>query len=54
LLLLGVIIAGMFLPLALYRRRELLGKFNTAASAALVLLGGFILRMVIVFSAQGV
>lgn len=54
LLFLGVIIAGMFLPLALYRRREFLGEFNTAASAALVLLGGFILRMVIVFSAQGV
>jgi formate-dependent nitrite reductase membrane component NrfD len=54
LLFVGVIVAGMLVPLALYWRREWLGDLNTAASAALVLAGGFILRMVIVFSAQGV
>jgi formate-dependent nitrite reductase membrane component NrfD len=54
LLLLGVIILGMLLPLALYWRRDWLGHRNPTASAALVLLGGFILRVVIVFSAEGV
>ncbi|MBI4523063.1 MAG: polysulfide reductase NrfD [Deltaproteobacteria bacterium] len=58
LLLFGVIILGMLLPLALYWRREpLVGRFNLSnatAAAVLVLVGGFILRVVIVFSAQGV
>jgi protein NrfD len=54
LLFLGVIIVGMLFPLALYWRRDWLGKRNATAAAALVLIGGFILRLVIVFSAQGV
>ena len=55
LLFFGVIVIGMLLPLTYYWRRALLGgRLNSATSAALVLLGGFILRMVIVFSAQGV
>jgi formate-dependent nitrite reductase membrane component NrfD len=54
LLLLGVIVAGMLFPLALYWRRDWLGNRNTTTAAALVLIGGFILRLVIVFSAQGV
>ncbi|HEX2227825.1 MAG TPA: NrfD/PsrC family molybdoenzyme membrane anchor subunit [Candidatus Binatia bacterium] len=54
LLVLGVIVLGMLLPLALYWRRDWLGHRNPTASAALVLLGGFILRVVIVFSAEGV
>jgi len=54
LLLLVVIVIGMLVPLALYRRREWLGDLNTQTAAALVLLGGFILRVVIVFSAQSV
>jgi protein NrfD len=54
LLLLVVILLGMILPLALYWRREWLGDRNLTTSAALVLLGGFLLRLVIVFSAQGV
>jgi formate-dependent nitrite reductase membrane component NrfD len=54
LLLFGVIVLGMLLPLALYWRRDWLGQRNPTASAALVLLGGFILRIVIVFSAEGV
>ena len=54
LLLVGVIVVGMLLPLALYWRRDLLGERNVTAAAALVLLGGFILRTVIVFSAQQV
>jgi formate-dependent nitrite reductase membrane component NrfD len=54
LLFLGVIVTGMLLPLALYWRRDWLGDRNLTASAALVLVGGFILRLVIVFSSEGV
>jgi protein NrfD len=54
LLLFGVILIGMLLPLALYWRRDWLGDRNATTAAALVLVGGFILRMVVVFSAQGV
>jgi len=54
LLLLVVILLGMILPLALYWRKEWLGDRNLTTSAALVLLGGFLLRLVIVFSAQGI
>ncbi|MGE5819644.1 MAG: polysulfide reductase, partial [Deltaproteobacteria bacterium] len=54
LLFLGVIVVGMLFPLALYWRRDWLGNRNPTAAAVLVLIGGFILRLVIVFSAQGV
>ena len=54
LLLIGVIIIGMLTPLALYWRRDWLGDFNTVTSASLVLLGGFLLRLVIVFAGEGV
>jgi protein NrfD len=55
LLFFGVIVLGMLFPLALYWRRQWFGDLNvTAAAAASVLAGGFILRLVIVFSAQGV
>jgi formate-dependent nitrite reductase membrane component NrfD len=54
LLFLGVIVAGILLPLALHWRRDWLGERNMTAAAVLVLAGGFILRMVIVFSAEGV
>jgi protein NrfD len=54
LLFFGVIVLGMLIPLSLYWRREWLGDRNATTAAALVLVGGFILRMVIVFSAQGV
>lgn len=54
LLFLGVIVLGMLLPWALHLRRAWLGNRNVTTAAALVLLGGFILRVVIVFSAQHV
>ena len=54
LLLLGVIVLGMLLPLMLYWRRGWLGGRSATTAAALVLLGGFVLRLVIVFSAEGV
>ena len=54
LLLIGVIGLGMLLPLVLYWRSGPSGEHNMMTTAALVLVGGFILRLVIVFSAQGV
>lgn len=54
LLLLGVIVVGMLIPLALYWRQDWLGNRSPTAMAALILVGGFILRLVIVLSAQGV
>jgi len=54
LLFFGVIVLGMLLPLALYWRKQWFGEFNVTAAATAVLAGGFILRLVIVFSAQGV
>jgi formate-dependent nitrite reductase membrane component NrfD len=54
LLFFGVIVVGMLIPLALFWRREWLGDRNVTTAAALILVGGFILRLVIVFSAQGV
>jgi len=54
LLFFGVIFIGMLIPLTLSWRRNWLGERNRTTAAALVLVGGFILRLVIVFSAQGV
>lgn len=54
LLFVGVIVIGMLVPLALYWRKQWLGAHNATTAAALVLLGGFILRVVIVLSAQRV
>ena len=54
LLFFGVIVAGMLAPMALYWRRQWLGELNLTTAAVLVLVGGFLLRLVIVFSAQGV
>ena len=54
LLFFGVIVVGMVIPLWLFWRRQPSGEPHLTAEAALVLVGGFILRLVIVFSAQGV
>lgn len=54
LLLIGVIGIGMVLPLLLYWRPPQSGRYGTTTAAALVLVGGFMLRLVIVFSATGV
>jgi protein NrfD len=54
-LLLGaIIVLGMLVPLALNWRRDWLGNFNVTATAALALIGGFLLRVVIVFSSEGI
>jgi protein NrfD len=50
----GVIVIGMLIPLLLYWRTDWLGDRNMTTAAALVLVGGFILRIVIVFSAEGI
>jgi protein NrfD len=54
LLFFGVIVVGMLIPLWLYWRRQWPGNRSVTTAAVLVLVGGFILRLVIVFSAQGV
>jgi formate-dependent nitrite reductase membrane component NrfD len=50
----GMILAGIFLPLALHSRPHLLGRLSLPTGAALALVGGFLLRVVIVLSAEGV
>jgi formate-dependent nitrite reductase membrane component NrfD len=52
--LLAIALFGMLLPIALSWRRNIFGELNLSASAALVLLGGFLLRVVSVFAAQGI
>jgi protein NrfD len=53
-LLVGMVLAGIFLPLTLHSRPHLLGRMSLPAGAAPALVGGFLLRMVIVLSAEGV
>jgi formate-dependent nitrite reductase membrane component NrfD len=53
-LLLGaIIVLGMLFPIALTWRKGWRGD-NVTASAVLVLVGGFLLRVVIVFSSEGI
>lgn len=54
LLLFITVAIGMIMPLALYWRRAWFGTLNLAAAALLVLLGGFLLRLVIVFSSEAI
>jgi formate-dependent nitrite reductase membrane component NrfD len=54
LLLVGVMILGILVPLALHWRPRLLGSdLSAPVAAALVLFGGFVLRVVIVLSSEG-
>jgi protein NrfD len=48
----GVFVAGLLAPLALYLRPRLLGGLTPMAAATLALLGGFVLRVVVLFSAH--
>jgi protein NrfD len=54
LLLVGVVLAGIVLPLALHWLPGLLGNLSAPVAAVLALAGGFILRAVVVLSAQAV
>ena len=49
----GVIVGGMLIPSAIYWRSRGAGNHAMIAATVLVLVGGFVLRMVIVFSGQG-
>ena len=52
LLVIGVVLTGILLPLTLHARPHWLGNLSVPAGAALVLIGGFLLRVVVVLSAQ--
>jgi protein NrfD len=54
LLVVGVVGLGIVVPLLLHWRSRAPGGLSAAAAAVLVLIGGFLLRVVIVLSAQGV
>ncbi len=54
LLIVGVVGLGMVLPLLLKGQSRIIGRFDAPVAAVLVLVGGFLLRLVIVLSAQGV
>jgi formate-dependent nitrite reductase membrane component NrfD len=54
LLLVGVIILGLIAPLVLSIRARRFGIANTRTAAVLVLIGGFLLRVVIVLSSESV
>jgi formate-dependent nitrite reductase membrane component NrfD len=58
LLVVGVVLAGILLPLALHWRPRLLGGLSAASASVLAsvlaLVGGFILRVVVILSAQAV
>ncbi|MBI2760967.1 MAG: polysulfide reductase NrfD [Chloroflexi bacterium] len=54
LLLVGVVLVGILVPLVLHRRPRLLGNFSIAAGAVAALIGGLVLRVVVVLSSEGV
>jgi formate-dependent nitrite reductase membrane component NrfD len=51
LLLVGVVLAGILVPLVLHRR-HLLGSLSLPVATVLVLIGGFLLRAVVVLSSE--
>jgi protein NrfD len=53
LLLVGVVFLGLLAPLILHLRPRLLGHLSVPVGAALVLVGGFLLRVVVVLSSEG-
>jgi formate-dependent nitrite reductase membrane component NrfD len=52
--LLAVVILGIVVPLVLQRRRWFSGRLATQLAAVLVLVGGFLLRVVLVLSSESV
>jgi formate-dependent nitrite reductase membrane component NrfD len=54
LLAVGVVLLGLLVPLVLHLRPRLLGHLSIPVGAALVLVGGFLLRVVVVLSSEGV
>jgi formate-dependent nitrite reductase membrane component NrfD len=53
-LVVGVIALGLIVPLVLWWRHRRLAEPNLATIAALVLFGGFLLRVVVVFSSESI
>ena len=47
-------VTSILMPLALYRRSLRLGDASGVVAATLVLVGGFLLRVVIILSSEGV
>jgi formate-dependent nitrite reductase membrane component NrfD len=54
LLVIGVVILGLIVPLALSFRARRLGSAHMAIAAILVLIGGFLLRVIVVLSSEAV
>ena len=54
LLVIGVVLTGILIPLVLHVRPRLLGRLSVPSAAVLVLIGGFVLRMVVVMASEGV
>lgn len=54
LLLIGTVIIGILIPLLLHFRPRLLGAATLPSAAALVLIGGFVLRVVMILSSEAV
>lgn len=54
LLLVGTVLLGILLPLALHFRPHLAGRMSLPSAAALVLIGAFVLRAVVVLSSEAV
>jgi formate-dependent nitrite reductase membrane component NrfD len=52
LLVVGVVVVGILIPLVLHWRPRAVGGLTTPAAAILVLVGGFLLRVVIVLSSE--
>lgn len=52
LLLVGVVLVGILLPLAIHWRPAVLGRTSLVSAAALVLVGGFLLRVVMILSSE--
>ncbi|MEW6297801.1 MAG: NrfD/PsrC family molybdoenzyme membrane anchor subunit [Thermodesulfobacteriota bacterium] len=50
----GVVLAGILFPLALHARPGVFGRSGPLAAAVLVLIGGFLLRVVVVLTAESV
>lgn len=52
LLVVGVVLLGLLIPMLLHWRPRLLGRLSVPSAAVLVLVGGFVLRMVVVLSSE--
>jgi len=52
LLVVGVVLVGILIPLALHWWPRSLGAATISTAAVLALIGGFVLRAVVVFAAQ--